>query len=149
MCTGLEIAFIAGTAMQVIGTLQQGDAAADDAEAAAGVKRQQALAIRQKAKVDERRARRDSTRLAGTQVGRLAASGVQPDTGTGLQLQQELAAEAEFEALVIRAQGGRDAQIAELEARALRKSGKNAQTGSFLSAGGTALSGISSFGGLG
>ena len=142
--TTTTIALI-GLGVAAAGAVAEGQAKKADAEAQANIRRQQAASVLANAQLEARRQRRDESRRQASQRARLAASGVDVGSGTALLVQQQTAADAEFEALLTEAQGGRDAGRLRQEASALEKRGRNAAIGGFLNAGGSFLSGFSSF----
>lgn len=138
MCTGTEIALIAAAA-SATATVAQAEAAAKEAKAQAAFRQQQAERQREIARIQEERQRRDSERLKGAQRARLAASGVDPAAGTALLLQENLAGDSEYNALLTRAQGAADAQALDYQAQLDRLRGRNGRTAGYLNAGTTLL----------
>jgi len=125
------------------GAIRQGQAAAAQAAFQARVFEQQAAFARQRAARREAVFRRDVRRVKGTQRALLAKSGVKVEEGSPLLLQVETAAQAELEALTIRAGG--DITSARLRQQAIlqRMAGRSARTAAGIGAGASLLSGIS------
>jgi hypothetical protein len=136
-------ALAAAAAMSATAAIAQGEAAASEAKAQAALRDQQAQRQREVAAFQEERARRDAERVQGAQRARLAATGVDPAAGTALLLQEELAGQSEFNALLARAQGEGDARLTEHQARIDRLRGRNARTAGYLRAGTTLLTSAS------
>jgi len=115
-------------------------------QSASQAKYQQALALQQAERerelgqmaADDRR--RQGSRLAATQRARLAASGVDMNTGTALLLQEDLAAETEYQALVAEAGGDTSAAAFEAEGKLFGAKAGAARTQSYFKAGTTLLS---------
>jgi hypothetical protein len=139
MCTGAEIALIAAAVVSATATVAQADAAANEAKAQGLLRQQQAERQRELARLQEERQRRDSERLQGRQRAFLAASGVDPAAGSALLLQENLARDAEFNALLTRAQGEADARALDYQARLDRQRARNLRTAGYLNAGTTLL----------
>jgi len=125
------------------GQIQAGRAATAQAAFQAKVAEQQAASARQRAVRQEAVFRRDVKRFRGTQRALLAKSGAKVEEGSPLLLQEETAAQAELEALTIRAGG--DITSARLRQRAIleRMAGRSARTAGFIGAGASLLSGVS------
>jgi hypothetical protein len=134
------VTLAATAAANAAAAVQQGRAAASEAMAQAALRDQQAERQRALAAFQEDRARRDAERLQGAQRARFAAAGVDPAAGTALLLQEELAGQSEFNALLARAQGEGEARLIEHQANIDRLRGRNARTAGYLRAGTTLLS---------
>lgn len=139
MCTGMEILMAAGTAMSVMGQVQQGQQQREMYNTQA----QQTLndsAYR----ADAAKAQAEKIRKAGrAQVGEanasLAASGVKLGQGTPLEVQKTITQNAEEDALSAILSGKRTTAAAQEEARLLGKAGDNAVTNSYYGAASTVL----------
>lgn len=140
------VAAVGAAGVSAAGAIQSGQAAKSAAGFNAALAEQEAAQARGIATSEEARFRRDMRRLAGAQRAAAASQGQDPDTGSPLLLQSELAAEAELDALAIRFGGESQAIRAENEARLQRFQGSQAQTASFFQAGASVLSGVSSAG---
>ncbi len=134
----------AGTILSAVGQIQQGQAAAAQAAFQARVAEQQAAFERQRAARREAQFRRDAARLGGKQRALLAKAGVKVFEGSPLLLQEKTAAEAEFEALTLRAGGDITSARLRQEAILQRMRGQSSRTAGFIGAGKSLLSGASS-----
>lgn len=149
----------ASTAMTAVGTIQQGQAAASQANAQqqaqqynAIVKKQNAALARQQAGAREEQQRRGARQVLGQQRAALAQAGI-GEGGSALDIEEQSAVRAELDALTIAYEG-------ELQAKGLLASaqqdiyqgevaaaaGENAKTASYISAGSSILSGAASYG---
>lgn len=126
-----------------IGMVQAGNAQKKSADMQATVMGQQADYERQKAARDEEDYRRDASALAAQQRALLGAAGVDTSTGTPLLLQENLAGEAEYQALKIRSGGELAATRMEQQSTIVRYEGKQAQRAAYFGAGATLLGGAS------
>ncbi len=141
MCTGAEIAGLAVAAASAAAQAKAG------ANAAAAARFQQAVALQNSQRVvdiaalnaDEKR--RQGSRLAAEQRARLAGAGVDISSGTSLLLQQDLAAETEFQALLIEAGGDTQAAGLTSDATVFGADAESAVSQGNLSAGTTLLRG--------
>lgn len=148
-------ASVLGTGVSAFGQVQAGQAAkaAGDYNAAVArnnqiVAEQQAADAQRRGDVAETEQRRKVRMLAGTQRAALAASGVQLDSGTALDILGDTAAMGELDALTIRNNAEREAYGyrvqgvnfgAEAGLQSMR--GQSAMTSGLIGAGGTVLSG--------
>lgn len=128
-------AAIAGMAVSAAGSIMKGNA---DKSAA----NSQADAELAQAKVQASRIRRAASDTRSEATAAYAASGVDVTAGTPLVVEGEITRRSEQDALSLLNAG-------EQRAAALRKSGKAAQTGGYLSAAGSVLGGAGKFGGGG
>ena len=148
MCTVLA------TALSVVGGLMQGVAANNAAKAEASVANQNARisevqatdAVKRSSK-EEMKLRRQMSLLQGQQRSQLAASGVDVDTGSALEMQDASMREGEQDAAAIRFNAARESWGHKVnavnyrnQASAARASGKNALMGSVIGAGTSLLS---------
>ena len=139
------------TSVQIVGLALAAASAAASAKAAAdqaaASKFQQAVALQNAQRVrdiaglnaDEKR--REGSRLAAEQRARLAGAGVDISSGTSLLLQQDLAAETEFQALLINAGGDTQAAGFTSDATTFGMDADSAITQGNISAGTTLLRG--------
>ena len=154
--TGLEIAMIAGTAMNAIGSFtaaagqsQQLEAEAAAAEYNAQVAEQQAAREVEVAQTQAFDFRRSGEETRAATRARLAASGVAVDQDTGLLIQQEQAGEIERGVQRI-LQGGdiaairqqQEAELNRLAGRSARSAARSTLISGGLGAGGTLLTGV-------
>lgn len=148
-------ASVIGTGVSAYGQVQAGQAAkaAGDYNAAVArnnqiVAEQQAADAQRRGEVAETEQRRKVRMLAGTQRAALAASGVQLDQGTALDILGDTAAMGELDALTIRNNAEREAYGYRVqgvnfgaEAGLQTMRGQSAMTSGLIGAGGTVLSG--------
>lgn len=154
MADPVTIMLVAGSAMQAVGAIQQGEAAQAEADARAQanqynakVREMQAGIERQQANTREEQQRRKARQILGQQRGAIAQSGVAM-TGSALDIAEESAARAELDALTIRYEGDlaargllADAESERYESKVNIMAGKNAKRGAYLSAGAAVLQG--------
>lgn len=136
---------IAGAAMQAYGAIQQGNAAKASADFQSEQLRQQAERDRQIANQQSQDFARNEERRRATLRANVAGSGVTLE-GTPLAVLGDMAQEAEFQQLRIRAGGETQATRAENQATISRFEGRQAQRVGFTRAGASLLTGVSSFG---
>ena len=141
MCTGIEIALIAGAAVSAVGTIQQGQAAKQQGKLQAQVLTQQATSERAQAAGREEDFRRTQSRVAAARRAALGGSGVDPSTGSPLLVSEDFAGEVELQAQRIRAGGEVRGTRLEQQANLQRLAGSQAQTAGFLRSGSLLLSG--------
>ncbi len=116
------------------------------ASASSQAKFQQALAHqragreREIAELDATAKRKEGAALAGKQRALLAGSGVETGTGTALLLETDLAAETEYQALLIKAGGLTQAAQSESEAALFGQKARSSLTAGRFRAGSTLLS---------
>jgi hypothetical protein len=148
-------ASVIGTGVSAVGQVQAGKAAqaAGDYNAAVArnnqiVAEQQAADAQRRGEVAETEQRRKVRMLTGTQRAALAASGVQLDQGTALDILGDTAAMGELDALTIRNNAEREAYGYRVqgvnfgaEAGLQTMRGQSAMTSGLIGAGGTVLSG--------
>ena len=152
---GVE-AIIAGAGLMAYGQIKAGEAAAVEGESAeaianynAAVEEQNAKAMQYKAAYDQKRLADESSRVSGTLKTRLAKSGALLGVGTPLSLESEQQAELDLENIMIGFEADTQASRARSQAEVFRlggqlakQRGKNAKTASYVSAGGTFLTGL-------
>ena len=134
-------ATVASTALTAVAAISQGQAQKRQAEFQATVQRQQAERERQQAEADEQDFRRRQALLSSSRRAALGASGVEGGEGSPLLVSEDFAGEAELQALRLRSGGELRATRLEQSAQLQRLKGRNAQTGGFLRAGSSLLSG--------
>jgi hypothetical protein len=149
-------------AVSAYGTLMQGQAASSAANAQAAAEEQNARIADEQARdsmrrgaYDELKLRRQMSILQGQQRSALAASGVEVDTGSPLELQEASRREGDQDAAVIRFNAEREAwghQVQAVNSRnaasAASASGRNAMTGALIGAGTSLLSTAGEYGSL-
>lgn len=129
------LALIASTAFSVVSSVAGASAQSQRAAAL----RQQAATQNAIAKAEEQKLRRKQSKRLSAQSALFAARGIDPSAGSALLLQEESAAESEFDALLARAGGL--ARVNQLEMSAQQASA--AASRGLLQAGATAASGTS------
>ena len=147
---GYTTAFlIASAAISAIGAISSGMASSKQAKFQAALARQRAEREREIGELNADERRREGSRLAAQQRARLAAAGVEPDTGTALLLDTNLNAETEFQALLAENAGATQAAQSESQARGFGLQASAARNAGFFRAGSTLLSAAGRFGGGG
>ena len=141
MCTGIEIALIAGAAVSAVGAIKQGQAGKQQGDLQARILTQQATSEREQAAGREEDFRRNQSRMMASRRAALGASGVDPATGSPLLVSEDIAGEVELQAQRIRAGGEVRATRLEQQAQLSRLQGRQEQTGGFLRGGSLLLSG--------
>ena len=126
-----------------LGNIQAGQAGAAQAAFQARVLHQQAAFARQRSARQEAVFRRNIKRFRGSQRALLAKAGVRVEEGSPLLLQVETAAQAELDALTIRAGGDITAARLRQEAILQRMRGQSSRTAGFIGAGKSLLSAAS------
>ena len=160
MCdpVSMAVASFAGTALSAFGQVQAGQQAAAAAEYNAAVARNnQIIADRQaedalkRGQVAEEEQRRRTRAMAGTQRAALAASGIQLDQGSPVDILSDTAQFGELDALTIRNNAEREAYGYRVqgmnfgaEAGLQQSRAGSAMSSALIGAGGTLLSGAAS-----
>ena len=153
-------ATLAGTAMSVYGNIQSGKqasaAAAYNAKLAqrnASIAEMQAQDAERRGSVEEDRFRRQQSLLMGEQVSMLAASGVEVDSGSPLQILADTAEATEIDARTIRYNAAMEAwnyrnqaDSYTAQSQLATAEGKNAKSNAYLSAGSSLISGLGTAG---
>ncbi len=119
--------------------MSSGQAEADRYNFEAEIRRQEAERERQLGELNAKRQREDNERLAATQRARLAGSGRDVGTGSALLLQDDLAEEGEFNALLLEADADAKVRSKLAERELSLAAGRNASTASFFRAGSALL----------
>lgn len=139
MCTGLEIALLAGSALSAGTAIYQGNQQKkmyqEQAQEAVNQAAYDADAYKQKAD----QIRRAGKKQVGETNAALAASGVKLGKGTPLELTNQIQQDAEHDALAAILSGERSVSAASAQARIYNNAGKTAQTAGYLNAGRTVL----------
>lgn len=144
MCTGIEIALVAGLAAAAAsagGAVYSGIQAQDQAEAQAKVLAQQARSERDAAAAAERDFRSEQSRLMARRRALLGGTGVDPSTGSPLLASEDFAGEVELQALRIRHGGEVSATRLQQQSALERARGGAELTGGFVRGGSLLLSG--------
>lgn len=134
------IPFIAA-GIGAVGAIGQGMAAGQQAKLQSSVLAQQATSEREQAGASEDDFRRRQSRVMAARRAALGASGVDSATGSPLLVSEDMAGEAELQALRIRHGGEVRATRLEQQAQLARLQGKSAQTGGLLRGGSLLVSG--------
>lgn len=146
MGTTATLALIAAsTAFGVAQSIASGNAQAKAASHRGAALRQQAETQRALAKAEEQKLRRRQARQLSAQSALLAARGFDPSAGSPLLLQEQGAAESEFDALLARAGGLARVNDLEVDAQQASFSAGVARSRGLLNAGSTLLSGAQTF----
>ncbi len=146
MCTGAEIALIAGSAVAATAVVQQGQATREASKSQATVLNQQAERERQQAAANEGDfRRRERARSAAIRAAR-GGTGVQGGAGTPLLTASDREEEVELQALRIRGGGDLRATRAEQQAALLKTRGRAAQRAGFVRGGSLLVSGTAQSG---
>ena len=132
MCTGVEIALLAGAAASVIG---QGKQQNNQARFRAALQRQQADRAQQEAAAQAADIRRRRSREESRLRARLAASGVDTSSGSALLALETLSGDAELEALTSINRGAAQASGSNAAATGLLAGGEFAEQSAYLDAG--------------
>ena len=141
MCTGIEIALIAGAAVSAVGSIKEGQAAKQRGGLQARILTQQATSEREQAAGREEDFRRSQSRVMAARRAGLGGAGIDPSTGSPLLVSEDIAGEVELQAQRIRAGGEVRATRLEQQATLQRLSGRQAATGGLLRGGSLLLSG--------
>ena len=135
MCTGAEVALIAGVGAQAVG-----GAVSSRAERKAGayqeaVLARQAAREREIASLQADRQRKKTEQMSATQRAVLAARGQDISTGSALLVQEDLAEEGEYQARLTEAGGEAQAAGMEAEGRLAGMRGRAKATGTMFRTG--------------
>lgn len=155
MCDISMILTIGSTLLGAAGQIQQGQAANASAKYNAQVQEMNATLADRRARdaidrgaAEEQRKRQEVARVKGAQIAGMAANGVDITFGSPLDTIVDTATLGELDALTIRSNTYREAYDYKVDAvnkragaNLTRIEGKNAQTGSYIGAAGTVLTG--------
>lgn len=130
-----------GTAVSTYGTIQQGKAAKEQADAQARINFEQAKAVEREGAEREAILRQQSQKVVGSMVANRGASGVTLE-GSPMDYIMESVANAERDALSIRFSAQDQARMIRMGGQLRMDAGRAALTSSYLSATGQALQGI-------
>ena len=141
MCTGLEVALLAGTAMSATGSLMQGYQNKKLMEFQAGQDEQQAKAELAAADIEAQNIRKAMKGQIGAARAAYGASGASANDGTPLIVERDIAEGGESDAMLALL-GGRQRSSALRDQAAMgRQGGRMAMTAGVIGAGGTLLQG--------
>lgn len=141
-----DVLTVAGAVTGATGALSAGKAQSDMANYNAAVAANQAIAAQQSAAFDEEQHRTKLAKLLSTQKANYGASGVDPNTGTPLQVMADTAAQGELDALAIRYGGAVGAARATSQAELDKMQAKSARVAGYYGAGTSLLTGASRLG---
>lgn len=141
--TFLVIAILA-TAAAATGTVMSAQAQSDAAKYNAAVAKNQAETAAQQAAFDAQQIRDKNRRILGAQRAAFAASGVDPDAGTPVDIRADSANQGELEALTAIYTGRSGANSALARAKLENFTARSAMTSGYIQAGSSLLSGASS-----
>jgi hypothetical protein len=139
MCTGIELLMLAGTAVSVVGQVQQGQQQKEMVAVQADQTLQQGAYTADAAKAQAAKIRKAGQYQVGAANASLAASGVKLGEGTPLEIKKSIIQNSEQDALSAILGGKRAMSSAQQEAQLLAQSGNNAVTNSYYGAGSTIL----------
>ncbi len=143
----MEALIIAGTAVQALGAIQQGNAAKKAADYNAGQLEQGAALERQQANEREEAQRRQARQVLGSQRAAFAQSGGGMG-GSAADVMAQSATNAELDALTLRYEGDLKARGMEAQASSERYAGAVAKRNSRMQAVGSILSGAAMYGSM-
>ena len=139
--TFATVATVASAVIGGVSAIQQGQAQNAAARTQAQIFQQQATREQQDAANREDDYRRAASRDLATRRALLGASGVEAGVGSPLIVSEDMAGEAELQALRIRSGGQASATRLEQQAALTRAAGRNEQTGGYFRAGASLLKG--------
>lgn len=143
MCTGLEIALIAGTTMSAGATIMQGQQAKQSADANAELMRRQGEADKDAAVAQAEKIRKASRYEIGAANAANAASGVDLNWGTPVRINEQINRNAESDAYATILTGARRQTSANDQAMLTSAAGSATANASLLAAGGKVANGWS------
>lgn len=131
----------AGAAVSAVGSIRAGNDQAAASKYNALVEDQNAVAARQQAGAAAEQKDNEVTRRLADARAAFAASGVDPNSGTPLDVMADSASQGELSKRLLLYQGDLTARGLGSQANLDRITGKNAQTAGYISAAGTLLTG--------
>lgn len=137
--TGTMMALSAG--LSAVGSLAQGMAQRNAANAEAQQAERQAAQMKDEALQEAERIRKAGRRTQGAARAQLAASGIKVDEGSALQIDEQIGYDSELDAQNTLLTGKRRSDAAKFQASQARARGRNAMTASVLGAVTTGLQG--------
>lgn len=141
MCTGVEIALIAGTTMSAGSAIVQGQQAKQTAITNAELARRQGASDKDAAEAQAEKIRKAALYQIGSANAAGAASGVDINSGSQLRINEQINHDAETDAEMTILSGTRRQAGSNSQAMLYERQGRNAQTASLLSAGAAIASG--------
>lgn len=140
----IAIVAVVAAMASAAGTMYNANAQKKAAEYNEEVNKQNAETAAQQAHYDAEQSRLKNRRLLSAQRAAYAASGVDPDSGSALDVQEDSAITGEEERMVALYTGRTAANASLSRARLAKMEGKAAMTGGYIAAGGTLLGGTAS-----
>lgn len=141
MCTGIEIALIAGSAISAVGAVQQGKQAKKMGEFQQAQAMEDAKAEREASADRAEKIRKIGQLQKSSARSALAKSGVVADAGTALTIQSDIIERTESDAVSEILTGENKGRRFEQEGQMARLTGNNAYQSGILGAGKSVLSG--------
>lgn len=145
MCTGFEVAMLAGAAVSTVAAIDSAETQADIADNQAQQARNEGAYREDEAKQRAEKIRKAARAQRGETAAALAKSGVRLGEGTPLELDKQIAVGGEEDAMSAILTGGRSAATSRQEANMLEASGDSAQRAGYYQAGSTVLGAGSSY----
>ncbi len=142
-------ASLAGAGVAAAGAISQGQSAKDAADFNAKVAANNAQTASEQANFDAEQIRSKNRRIMGAQRAGMAASGYDVDSGSATDLKYDSAMQGEMDALKAIYTGRAQATSFSSQSALDRMRGNQAVTGSYWSAGGSLLTGVSGAAGQG
>lgn len=140
MCTGLEIAAIAGATVSAAGAIYSAQVSEKTADANAEMQRRQGNAEKDAAVAQAEKIRKAARAQAGAANAALAASGVSIGEGTAVKLNEQIYEDAESDAFSTMLTGERRKRFADDSAGITKWQGNAAKTAGYINATGSLLS---------
>lgn len=135
MCSGIEIALLAGTAMSAGSAIMQGQQAKETANVNAELQRREGEAAKDASVAQAAKIRKAQRYAIGSANAANAASGVAIGEGSALRINEQIYKDSEDDAFNTMLTGTRQQRTANDQASITQTQGRNAQTASLLSAG--------------
>lgn len=145
MCTGFEIAMLAGAAVSTVAAIDSAETQSDIADNQAQQAKNAAAYSEDDARQRAEKIRKASRAQRGEAAAALAKSGVKLGEGTPLELDKSIAVGGEEDAMSAILTGSRSASTSRQEANMLQASGDAAQRAGYYQAGSTVLGAGSSY----
>ena len=145
MCTGLEIAAIAGAAISAVGAVSQGMAAKSQGKYQAKVLQQQAEYERQLAAQKASEYQREQSRLMAMRRALLGGTGTEASSGSPLLVSSDMAREIAYNTKKIKAGGEASATRLDQQAAQAKFGGKQGLYEGIGGAASSLITGASSF----
>lgn len=135
---------LAGAGVSAYGAIAQGQASADAAKYNAAVAANNETAATQQAQFDAQQIRDKNKRELASQRAAFGANGIDPDSGTAIDVRSDSAQQGEMQALMAIYTGKTSATAYNASGRLDRMSAANATAAGGIAAGGSLLGGVSS-----